>query len=137
MKKIVSLVLALILSLAMVCSAESLAGGWNLPEDNAMTPEAQTAFDKATSELVGCAYEPIVVLGTQVVAGINYVILAKVTPIYPGAEANYALVYIYADLSGNAGAHLDDGPARQGIRNGMHMLGKGFRAGAELVRRHR
>ena len=102
MKKIIALVLALILSLAMVCSAESLAGGWNLPEDNAMTEEAQAAFEKATSELLGCSYEPIAVLGTQVVAGINYVILAKVTPIYPGAEANYALVYIYADLSGNA-----------------------------------
>lgn len=102
MKKIVAIVLCLVLSLAMVCSAESLAGGWNLPEDNAMTTEAQAAFDKATADLVGCKYEAVAVLGTQVVAGINYCILTKVTPVYPGAQTNYALFYIYADLSGNA-----------------------------------
>lgn len=102
MKKIVAIVLCLVMSLAMVCSAESLAGGWNLPDDNAMTAEAQAAFDKATAELVGCAYEPIAVLGTQVVAGINYCILIKSTPVYPGAEASYALMYIYADLTGGA-----------------------------------
>ena len=102
MKKIIALVLVFILLLAMGCSAESMAGGWNLPEDNTVTSDVQAVFEKATSELVGCSYEPVAVLGTQVVAGINYVILAKITPVYPGAEAHYALVYIYADLTGNA-----------------------------------
>ena len=63
---------------------------------------AQAAFEKATKELVGANYVPVALLGKQLVAGMNYCILCQVTPVVPDAKPAWALVYIYADLEGNA-----------------------------------
>ena len=79
-----------------------LSGGWQRPENNEISPEARAAFDKAMENLTGVDYEPKSLLGTQVVAGMNYCFLCKATVVYPGAEPYDALVYIYADLQGNA-----------------------------------
>lgn len=107
MKKIVAILIAVMLAAVSVVSfAEApvtgMAGGWNITESAEMTEEAQKAFDSALNELVGCRYEAVACLGTQVVAGLNYCILGKITPVYPGATGHYALFYIYADLGGNA-----------------------------------
>lgn len=79
-----------------------LLGGWTLPEDIALTDEAQSAFDKATEGLLGVKYTPIALLGTQPVSGTNYCILCRAALVYPGAQPYYALVYIYADLQDEA-----------------------------------
>ena len=68
----------------------------DLPED------AQAAFGKALDGLVGAEYTPVALLSTQVVAGMNYCILCQITPVVPDATPTWALVYIYADLQGNA-----------------------------------
>lgn len=106
MKKTIAILLAVMLAAACCGSfAEApggLAGGWYTAESAEMTEEAQKAFDTALSGMVGCGYEAVACLGTQVVAGINYCILGKVTPVYPGATGHYALFYIYADLEGGA-----------------------------------
>ena len=60
------------------------------------------AFDKAAKGLSGASYTPVAVLSSQVVAGMNYCILCQVTPVTPDAAPAWALVYIYADLEGNA-----------------------------------
>ncbi len=83
-------------------SSEKLLGGWAVAEDVAMTDEFKAIFEKALEGLVGVDYEPIACLGTQVVAGTNYCFLAKATVVYPDATPKYVLVYIYADLEGNA-----------------------------------
>ena len=67
-----------------------------------MTDELRAIFDKALDGLVGVDYEPIACLGTQIVAGRNYCFLAKATVVYPDAKPKYTLIYVYADLSGNA-----------------------------------
>lgn len=107
MKKTVCLFLILVLAIALAASssAEMLAGGWetaeyqvlNLPDE-----EARAAFDKATGQLDGAAYTPVALIGKQIVAGTNYCILCQITPVVPDAKPVWALVYIYADLEGNA-----------------------------------
>lgn len=52
--------------------------------------------------MTGAEYEAVAVLGTQVVAGTNECILCKVTPVVPDAASQWALVYLYEDLDGNA-----------------------------------
>ena len=83
-------------------SDEEMTGGWTQPESPEMTEEAQAAFEKAMETLVGVDYVPVALLSEQVVAGMNYCILCEATVVYPGAETNYALVYIYEDTDGNA-----------------------------------
>ena len=41
-------------------------------------------------------------MGTQVVAGTNYCILCRVTPVAPDAEGSFCLVAVYRDVSGRA-----------------------------------
>ncbi|MBO6271049.1 MAG: hypothetical protein J6N19_18120 [Clostridium sp.] len=79
-----------------------LDGGWFLPESPALTDEAKDALEKALDGMVGASYDPIALLSSQVVAGMNYCILCEITPVYPDAESHYALVYVYADLDGSA-----------------------------------
>ena len=85
-------------------NAEAMTGGWeNVPHETAELPaDAQAAFDKAVEGLVGAVYVPVALLSTQVVAGTNYCILCQITPVAPNATPTWALVYIYADLDGNA-----------------------------------
>ena len=81
-----------------------MVGDWNIvPHEAEELPEnAQAAFDKATEDLDGAEYTPVALMATQVVAGMNYCILCQITPVVPDAEPTWALVYIYADLQGNA-----------------------------------
>lgn len=106
MKRLVCLGIALVLMLAVcAASAEMMVGGWELTEAQgaALADEgAQAAFEKATKELDGANYVPVALLGKQLVAGMNYCILCQVTPVVPDAKPAWALVYIYADLQGNA-----------------------------------
>lgn len=97
----------LFLALALCATgafAEPLLGGWeNVPQEAVELPEeAQAAFDKATDGLDGAQYAPAALLSTQVVAGMNYCVLCQVIPEAQDAASAWALVYIYADLQGNA-----------------------------------
>ena len=105
MKKLITILLALILCAGAVAAAEApAAGGWSLPaaEPQPLPEDAQAAFDRAMEGLDGANYTPVALLGTQVVAGTNYCLLCQVTPVTPNPEPVWALVYIYADLQGNA-----------------------------------
>ena len=79
-------------------------GGWEVNngklslEENA---EAKAAFEKATEGLTGYEYEPIALLGTQIVSGTNYSILARGKAVVPDAEPSYEIITIYEDLEGN------------------------------------
>ena len=116
MKKIVSLLLVLAMALALCASAsaETMVGGWEIvPAQSAilteeaqpepmMTDEAAAAFLKAMETLDGAEYTPVALLATQIVAGTNYCILCQGKYVVPDAKPFWALVYIYADLEGNA-----------------------------------
>lgn len=81
-------------------SNEQLSGGWSQPESPELTEEARAALSSALENLDGADYEPLALLGTQVVAGMNYCILCQSTVTAPGAESAYVLVYVYQDLEG-------------------------------------
>lgn len=84
-----------------VTPADQLAGGWTTPEDGTITAEAQAAFDKAVKP-GGMAYTPVALLGTQVVAGVNYAFVCIGKPTAPNAKPAPYLVIVYADLNGGA-----------------------------------
>lgn len=115
MKKIIAVLVLMTLAVTICASAfaEMTVGGWEifpaqsarLTEENEPEPmpdEALEAFEKATEGLDGEDYVPVALLATQVVAGTNYCILAQVTPVVPNPVPKWALVYVYADLEGNA-----------------------------------
>ena len=107
MKKFVSALLALVLVLSLssaLASEGMMTGGWEIvPQEGAVLPdEAVAALEKAVEKLDGASYVPVTLMATQVVAGTNYCILCQVTPVVPDAVPSWALVYVYADLEGNA-----------------------------------
>ena len=84
-------------------SSEKLLGGWEITTHDAeeLPEDAQKAFDKAKEKLTDGEYTPVALLATQIVAGTNYCILCQVAP-KDNTEQKWTLVYIYADLQGNA-----------------------------------
>lgn len=80
---------------------ETLAGGWTVAEDTALTDETKAIFEEALQETLGVDYEPVALLGTQVVAGTNYCFLTQGTVVYPDAVPQFKLVYVYKDLEGD------------------------------------
>ena len=79
------------------------AYNWDHSEANGqpLSEEEQKVWDKALDGFTGVGYEPITLLGTQVVAGTNYAFLAKSTVIVPGADTTLSVVTVYEDLEGN------------------------------------
>lgn len=107
MKKLVSALLSLVLVLSLSAALASegmMTGGWEIvPAEGAVLPdEAVAALEKALEKMDGASYVPVTLLATQIVAGTNYCILCQVTPVVPDAKLAWALVYVYADLEGNA-----------------------------------
>ena len=84
--------------------SEMLVGAWeNVPCEAASLPaEAQAAFDEAVGAIEGATYTPAALLSTQPVAGTNYCILCQISAEAQSSESAWALVYIHADLQGNA-----------------------------------
>lgn len=82
---------------------EFLAGGWEVNTGSTSISKnaaAKAAFKKATAELLGVSYQPIAVLGTQVVAGTKYAILCRATPVIPDAAPDITIMYIYENVDG-------------------------------------
>ena len=83
-------------------TAPAVMGGWTYSGSATLgkNPEAKAAFLKAR-KTADKTIEPVAYLGSQAVAGMNYCYLCRITP---AAEARpeIALVYVYADLKGNA-----------------------------------
>lgn len=67
----------------------------NLPF--AQCKSAKKAFEKATENLLGVDYEPVVLLGTKKENGVKYCILCRATEVYPDAESEFAYMYITQD----------------------------------------
>jgi len=84
---------------------EQLMGGWTVPEDaiGSEPPEdAKAAFDKAAEQFTGSDIQPLALLGTQVVAGTNYVFICKSTLTTQEPVGGIQIVTVYVDLEGNA-----------------------------------
>lgn len=77
-----------------------LVGGWAASDSAEISDELRAVFDKGLENLVGVDYLPVAYLGSQVVAGINHAFLCQAQTVSPDAEPYYAVVFLYADLSG-------------------------------------
>lgn len=115
MKKIIALLVlsAMLLSLA-ACSGKAeeedtpviddgaAAGGWtvNADAEGSIPDDVKASFDAALEDMDGAKLEPIALLGTQVVAGTNSLILCKSTPVTPTAGAKWVLARLYAGVDG-------------------------------------
>ncbi|MCQ2453102.1 MAG: hypothetical protein MJ136_00770 [Clostridia bacterium] len=91
MKKLIAVMMTLVMLLCSVSAMAEMAGGWMIPENTELTEEALAAFKGAVGE--NAEMNPELVLGTQVVAGVNYAILAS-------APAGIEIVYVYHSVSG-------------------------------------
>jgi len=141
MKTILSFALALVMAVSMIPAAFAArsnpitdalqveTGGWEINTGACAlnkNPEARKAFKKAVRKLDGAEYRPIALLGTQVVAGTNYCILARCTTVTLEPEKSYVLVYVYEDLKGKCTVtevkDIDaDGMTDEGLDGGWEM----------------
>ena len=81
-------------------------GSWDISEIKGcnLPQKAQSAFTAVTGELVGADYQPVLYVGSQVVNGTNYCILAIQTIIT--AEPKKNLVKVIVNVSTNGVASL-------------------------------
>lgn len=75
-------------------------GDWTVVdhEPGELPEDARRAFDKAVKGREDARFVPVTLLSVQVVSGTNYCILCELK----GDAPAWALVYVYADLQGNA-----------------------------------
>lgn len=106
MKKIFALILAGVTLLSVsACrkSAENepnkdgIVGGWT-EKNEELSEEELAIFNDATQYVCDVSLEPIKLIGTQVVAGLNYKFLCSATD---EAGEHKVVVTVYHDLQGN------------------------------------
>ena len=81
----------------------TLLGGWNLEEIKGcnLPQKVQSAFTAITGEMTGADYEPIAYLGSQVVDGTNYRVLALQKLVVPNSEKRIVNMIIHEELDGS------------------------------------
>ena len=79
-------------------------GGWNIDEMKGVNlpQKVQSAFTLITSELEGADYEPVLLVGSQVVNGTNYCILAVQTMMTATPEKHLVKMIINVAANGTA-----------------------------------
>lgn len=83
---------------------EGLMGGWQDARElyNGLNDEENAIFNKALDGLTGVKYQPVVLLASQIVAGVNYAFLALGTSVTAEQATHLYVVNVYADTQGNA-----------------------------------
>ena len=81
-----------------------ITGGWAIHNDfdGIDDANAMSAFEKATEDLDGYRYDVAAVLGSQIVAGTNYLYLCRAEMVVPDAKPEYVILKVYEGLEGNA-----------------------------------
>ena len=84
-----------------------LSGGWAVNTGDVAfdkNADVKAAYEKALASMVmaGGEMEPVAYLGSQVVAGMNYLLLCRVKAVVEDPSTELVLVTVYADLEGNA-----------------------------------
>ncbi|EPH99058.1 hypothetical protein D920_01426 [Enterococcus faecalis 13-SD-W-01] len=60
-----------------------ITGGWSIPETPEVTDEARKIFEDAVSDLDGSKMVPFAYLGSQLVSGMLYKFVVRVSPVSP------------------------------------------------------
>lgn len=79
-------------------------GGWSVSYEPAceLTEVAAEAFAGATEGIIGVSYDPLAVVGNQVVAGMNYAYICRLSPVVPDPVGTLNVVIVYRNLSGES-----------------------------------
>lgn len=85
-----------------VFSTKISTDSWEIPQINKVSVENKKHFEEAVGQLDGYFYEPVALLGTQIVSGTNYCFLCKPTIDANNATGSFVYTYIYVDLQGKA-----------------------------------
>ena len=108
MKKLLTVLFILLMVFTLVgCDSkkeeeEPMVGGYSEVEDKNLTPELIEMFESAFDGYDGASYTPVMLVATQVVAGINYKFQCDgVKTTNPMMQGTY-YVYIYKNLQGEA-----------------------------------
>ncbi len=83
-------------------------GSWEIAGSAEVTSDMKKFFDEAAGQLDGYYYEPVALIGTQLVSGTNYCFLCRPTLSANNAMNSLVLTYIYVDLKGNASFLKDE-----------------------------
>ncbi len=80
-----------------------MLGGWTLADFNGvkLPQKVASGFVAVTGEMVGAEYQPILFLGTQVVNGTNYCVLAVQKLVTPKTEGRIVKVIINEATDGS------------------------------------
>ena len=81
---------------------EGFVGGYYCGDaaGSAIESRIADAFAKATEDLLGVHYEPLAVIGQQVVAGVNYAIVVKATTVTADPVSAIGVVKLYVGVDG-------------------------------------
>ena len=79
-------------------------GSWNIDEMRScnLPQKVQSAFTSVTGSIVGAEYMPVLYVGSQVVNGMNYCVLAVQTIITANPEKRFVKMVINVDTKGVA-----------------------------------
>lgn len=80
----------------------AVLGGWNIDEMKTVNlpQKAESAFTAVTGGLVGADYEPVLYVGSQLVNGVNYCVLAMQTLLTATPEKRLVKMVINVALDG-------------------------------------
>lgn len=87
----------------VLCGGEQLPGGYTANDGETeldKNADVKAIFDQAFEGLVGGSFESVAYLGSQVVAGTNYLALFRETPAVLNPTPSFVLVTAYEDLNG-------------------------------------
>lgn len=79
-----------------------VTGGWTVYDktsEQELSEKVQKVFDDSMNNLAGATFKPIALLGTQVVAGTNYAVIALETTTTKKPKSYIAVLTIYEDLN--------------------------------------
>ncbi len=82
----------------------SLLGSWDISEMKScnLPQKAASAFSAVTGGLMGADYQPVLYVGSQLVNGMNYCILAIQTLLTANPEKRLVKMVINVDTKGSA-----------------------------------
>lgn len=87
-------------------NSSDVVGGWTVEAPGKLNvlddEDVSSAWEDATKTLTGISYNPIAVVGKQLVSGTNYAILCYANGSYQGSTESLYLVTLYVDLNGTS-----------------------------------
>ena len=82
----------------------ALLGAWNIDEMRScnLPQEVASAFTAVTGDLVGADYMPVLYVGSQIVNGMNYCVLAVQTVMTAVPDKRLVKMILNVDIDGTA-----------------------------------